>query len=58
VDIHAYSQREGEAVLSGFVRRVPTSEKSASLEETIMMSPFALECRLKVWLANPMDEDD
>ena len=46
VDVHAYNTSEREAILSGFARHVPTSEKPTSLEETVMMSPFALDCKI------------
>lgn len=46
VDIHAYRASEGQAVLSGFARHVPTSEDSLSLEKLVMASPYALVCKV------------
>ena len=48
VNIHAYSNSKGEAILSGFARHVSTAQDAASLERVIMMAPLAIECRVMV----------
>jgi predicted hydrocarbon binding protein len=37
---------KAKAIFNGFARHVSTSEKSASLEQTVMTSPVALNCKI------------